>query len=229
MAASAEQHDAAKSVPRRVGIVATDPLRVIGLQAILDRPSSDGGPAFQVIELSTPRALDAEQLGIVFVDSEATPHLIQLLATFKRARPELRLIVLGSRASLDHIESIIAAGAKGYLTYTATEAELRMAIAVVDDGSVWAPRKVMARLVDAADKMRGTAVLPPLDLTARETQVLNLLIKGLTNRDIADQLRIDESTVKAHLSRLMRKVGVSNRTALTVQALKYGDTQNPQD
>jgi DNA-binding NarL/FixJ family response regulator len=90
-----------------------------------------------------------------------------------------------------------------------------MAIDMVRDGSVWAPRRVLSRLLDSRRTALKSPATPP-HFTARERQVLNLLREGHPNREIALALGIDESTVKAHIGRLMRKVGVSNRTALTV-------------
>jgi DNA-binding NarL/FixJ family response regulator len=96
-----------------------------------------------------------------------------------------------------------------------------MAMEIVLDGSVWAPRKVMARLLDTASRggnvEKGLSALPRF--TPREREVLTLLIAGRPNRDIASMLKIDEGTVKAHVGRLMRKVGVDNRIALTMQAV----------
>jgi DNA-binding NarL/FixJ family response regulator len=84
---------------------------------------------------------------------------------------------------------------------------------------VWAPRKVLARLLDRSEQERsGTRAVTPA-FTARERDVLGLLHAGRSNREIATALDIDESTVKAHIGRLMRKVGVTNRIALTVHPL----------
>jgi DNA-binding NarL/FixJ family response regulator len=96
-----------------------------------------------------------------------------------------------------------------------------MAIDIVLDGSVWAPRKVLANLLEAA---RTTAANGNTDLTVkiteREQQVLRLLVAGRPNREIGKTLGIDEGTVKAHVGRLMRKVGVENRIALTMRAVE---------
>lgn len=220
MAASSEHQDAAGGLPRRVGIVTSDPLRIVGLHTILNTSDDGNQPGTEIVELSPASLRDAIGIAIVFIDSEAAPHLFELLGAVQRARPDLRPIVLGSETGFDFIERIIAAGAKGYLSYTATAAELRMAISIVEDGSVWAPRKVMARLVSAANERVQQASAPEPELTARETEVLDLLIEGRTNREIATVLGIDEGTVKAHMGRLMRKVGVTNRTALTMHALQ---------
>ena len=89
-----------------------------------------------------------------------------------------------------------------------------MAIDMVRDGSVWAPRKVLSRLLDAPPGKKSPATPPAF--TPRERQVLKLLREGQPNREIALALGIEEGTVKAHISRLMHKVGVNNRIALTV-------------
>src|SRR6202042_1545284 len=98
---------------------------------------------------------------------------------------------------------------------TARESDIRMAIEMVRDGSVWAPRKVLSSLLDNQRNTHKSPATAP-HFTNRERQVLNLLRAGQPNREIALALGIDEGTVKAHIGRLMRKVGVNNRIALTV-------------
>lgn len=200
----------------RIGLVATDPLRILGLQTLFP----DGGPV-EVVSLSVPGALDDSGVSLVLVDAACTEHIFELLATFRRARPRLRLIVLGLDDGQEYIQRIIGAGAKGYLTHSAKEGEVRMAIDVVRDGSVWAPRKVLARLLDASVVAPAARDTRP-KLTERELQVLRLLVAGQPNRAIAEELGIDVITVKAHVGRLMRKIGVENRIALSVQAVNRG-------
>jgi len=199
--------EAASARVDRIGVVATDTLRVIGLQAIL--------PQFEVVHLTAPGALDDVSLSLVLIDAECTGHLFELLATFHHIRPQLKLIVLGTETGPEYIQRIIGTGAKGYLTLTARETELAMAIEMVRDGSVWAPRKVLSRLLDRQPGFNSTASAPP-KFTPRELQVLELLRAGRSNREIGVALGIDESTVKAHIGRLLRKVGVNNRIALSI-------------
>jgi DNA-binding NarL/FixJ family response regulator len=201
--------------PLRLGLVATDPLRILGLQTIFPE-----GGAVEVVPLTVPGAMDVAGVSIILLDSACTEHFFELLAAFRRARPRLKVIVLGLEEDHAHIQRVIGAGAKGYLAHTASESEIRLAIDIVQDGSVWAPRKVLARLLEssaaeaAATKNGGTPVF-----TRRETEVLRLLVSGHPNRVIAEELGIDLMTVKAHVGRLMRKVGVKNRIALTMQAV----------
>ncbi|RZU43143.1 response regulator transcription factor [Edaphobacter modestus] len=199
--------------PFRIGLIATDPLRVLGLQTIV----AEGG-ASEVVSVAGPGALDASGVSLVMIDAACTDHLFELLETFRRSRPHLRLVVVGLEESHEHIQKVIGAGAKGYLTHTARENEIRLAIEIVRDGSVWAPRKVLARLLEASAVERRN-VAPEPKFTDRETQVLQLLVAGRPNREIAEALGIDAATVKAHVGRLMRKMGVDNRIALSVQAV----------
>jgi len=198
----------------RIGLIATDALRVLGLQAIF----SEDGRRTEVISLSVPGALDSSGVSLILIDAACTDHLFELLETFRRTRPHLKLIVIGLEESHDYIQKVIGAGATGYLSHTARENEIRLAIEIVRDGSVWAPRKVLARLLEAKTaEVRGVPSEPKF--TERESQVLELLVAGRPNREIGEALGIDAATVKAHVGRLMRKVGVENRIALSIQAV----------
>jgi DNA-binding NarL/FixJ family response regulator len=194
----------------RVGIVATDPLRVLGLQAIFSEVLQ-----LEIVHLSVPGALDDVSINLVLIDAECTPHLFELIATFRQVRPLLKLIVFGNESGEEYIQRIIGAGVKGYLALSSSESDIRMAIDMVRDGSVWAPRKVLSRLLDNQRAAASSPAKRP-SFTPRELQVLTKLRAGQSNREIALSLGIDESTVKAHLGRLMRKVGVNNRIALTI-------------
>jgi DNA-binding NarL/FixJ family response regulator len=205
-------------INQQVGLVANDPLRVLGLQVILSEQAEAG-----VVSLSVPGALHSLDLTLLLIDADSAPQLFELLATFRRSRPDLRVIVLGRVADHEYIQRVIGAGAKGYLSHDARESDIRLCIEVVRDGSIWAPRKVLARLIESAPAAAAAAAnASESRFTDREGQVLNLLIEGRPNRDIAMMLGIDEGTVKAHISRLMRKVGVGNRTALTMHYLSTG-------
>lgn len=202
-----------KTDQRCVGIVTTDPLRLLGLEEIFRVHGFE-----EVISLSGPGALKTHHFPLIVIDAACTDHLFELLAAFRNTRPKLKLVVIGLIEEFAFIERVIGAGAKGYLTHCARESEIHMAIDIVLDGSIWAPRKVLARLLDKSGAAADALPAEP-SFTQRELEVLQLLVAGQSNREIAGALRIDEGTVKAHVGRLLRKVGVGNRTALTVQAL----------
>jgi DNA-binding NarL/FixJ family response regulator len=97
-----------------------------------------------------------------------------------------------------------------------------MAMGVVLEGSIWGPRKVLARLIQANAAREAAARLPPVEesLTEREMEVLNLLTNGRSNREIADVLGVEEATIKAHMGRMLHKTKASNRVELTLRTLE---------
>lgn len=195
----------------RIGVVTADPLRTVGMAEIL-------GHSVEVVECSASATLRDYDLDLILLDEPSEEHLFSLMAAYRRARPSLRLIVLGSQNDPEFIQRIIAAGAKGYLAHTASGKEIEMCVSVVREGSVWAPRKVLSRLLDLSPQDARQHMEP--SFTPREKEVLELLAGGHSNREIAKALLIDEATVKAHVSRLLRKVGVDNRVALTIRTLE---------
>lgn len=209
-----------ESARRRIGIVAADPLRAVGLISILEQIEGLEGVPLRLDELSS----QFRKLSAVVLDARVAGNgLSELLLRLRREAATVRVMVVGENVDQRYVQSVIGAGARGYLSETATEAEFRMAIDVVLDGSVWAPRKVLARLIDAGGVQgSGQPAQEPVAslMTPREKEVLALLKDGRTNRDIARTLGIDETTVKAHLGRMLRKSGSANRVELTLRAME---------
>ena len=200
---------------RRIGVVASEAMRVLGLGSLFADDSQT-----EVLPIEAVAALRDRELALVILDSSGTAQFFEMLDAFRRSRPELKLIVLGPEQDHAYIQRVIGAGAKGYIALTATLQEIAMAIDVVMDGSIWAPRKVMARLLESDRAAQAAVAALPVQLTAREHDVLEMLIAGGSNREIAVSLGIDEATVKAHVGRLLRKYRVPNRTALSVQVMQ---------
>jgi DNA-binding NarL/FixJ family response regulator len=200
----------------QIGIVAADPLRSVGLLAILEDM-----PKLRALALDWDTAFESDELAAMLIDVRLRmSDLIEVIQRLRRERPEMKMIAMGVPLEAAQVQAVIGAGAKGYLAETANEGEIRMAVEVVMDGSVWAPRKVLAQLIDALGVQAvSTADSIANKMTPRETEVLRLLAEGKSNRDIADALDIDEVTVKAHLGRMLRKTGASNRVELTLRSL----------
>ena len=98
-----------------------------------------------------------------------------------------------------------------------------MAIRIVNQGSVWAPRRVLSMFIERVSASPGR-IFPAgrVTFTDREKEVLELLVVGRSNKEVGAVLGIEERTVKAHVAKLMRKVGVQNRIALSVHAITHG-------
>lgn len=131
-----------------------------------------------------------------------------------------RIIVLTSFADTDQVVPAVRAGAAGYLLKDAEPRELVEAIRAAHRGdSALHPRAagaVMREVAEPRDAARDTG------LTPREHEVLALLARGLTNRLIARQLDVTEKTVKTHVSHVLAKLGVTDRTQAALLAVREG-------
>ena len=97
------------------------------------------------------------------------------------------------------------------------------AIRIVNQGSVWAPRRVLSMFIERVSSTLRGGSFPAgrVTFTDREKEVLEMLVAGRSNKEIGSALGIEERTVKAHVAKLMRKVGVQNRIALSVHAITH--------
>jgi DNA-binding NarL/FixJ family response regulator len=206
--------------PAKIGMVASDPLRLVGMEAILSEL-----PGMVAVPLELEQVASVADLAVLMLEARiGGDALTDLIGKLRREHPQLRIVVVGEGLDPYLIEAVIGAGAKGYLAETASETEIRMALEVVLDGSVWAPRKVLAKLLEggSSSPSASTASADSIvkRMTAREREVLELLKDGRSNRAIAEALGIDEATVKAHLGRMLRKTGAHNRVELTLRAIE---------
>lgn len=207
----------------RIGVVGSDALRSLGLAAILDEISG-----VSATPLALTQIFESDTFELLLLDSsEALEAILQILARLRRERPLVKTIVMTPSLTLEEIQAVIGAGAKGFLLDTAGVNEIGMAIGIVLDGSIWAPRKVMARLVEAGGSSLSAGAQAPISqqpieelLTEREREVLHLLMSGRSNREIGAAMGIEQATVKAHLGRMLRKSRASNRVELTLRAME---------
>jgi DNA-binding NarL/FixJ family response regulator len=161
-----------------------------------------------------------QNIDIVLLGHHTGSNLFELVATLKAARPDLNVIVMGAGMDEENILKAITSGAKGYIDQAAGPTEFERAFRVVNHGSVWAPRKVLSLFIERVSNSPGR-VFPAgqVCFTQREKEVLEMLVAARSNKEIGASLGITERTVKAHVSKLMRKVGVQNRIALSVHAI----------
>ena len=154
------------------------------------------------------------------VDLNSSAGGLDTLELVRRSRPGMRQIVIGPEHDDEKVLEAVVAGARAYLDSSASPHTVRMAIDVVVSGSIWAPRRLLSKLIDRLlDVPESRIASPGLVLTAREREVLELILLARSNREIARQLGIEERTVKAHVTRLMRKTGADNRIELTMKTL----------
>ncbi|MFZ3211478.1 MAG: response regulator transcription factor [Terriglobales bacterium] len=201
----------------RIAVLESDPLRFVGFRALFDTEND-----LEIIASSIPEVPTLGSVDLVLLGSRNGVNLFDTMAGLKASRPDLKIIVTGSGADDETILKALAAGAKGYVDEAAAPLEFVQAIRMVHQGSVWAPRRVLSTFIERVTTSPGR-IFPAgrVTFTEREKEVLELLVAGRSNKEIGSALGIEERTVKAHVAKLMRKVGVQNRIALSVHAITH--------
>ena len=196
-----------------------------GMRNLLERENdfeiigeaSDGEEAVRLVSELKP---DVVLMDIVM------PKLTGIEATrqIKQTSPTTNILVLTAYSDIRYILGLLEAGACGYLLKNARSSEIAGAIRAVQSGeSVLDPvvtHKLLQRVVGSANepgKLRTARQLTP-----RETEILNLAARGMSNKDIAKALFLSLRTVKAHLSNIFNKMEVGSRTGAIIKGLKEG-------
>lgn len=203
----------------RVGVFADEPLRREGIASIFEDLPSEGYAPIAPVFGSMDELLSDPKLAFLVVDLHSVSGGVKILEAIRGRRPGLRLIVIGPEGDDKLVLDSIMAGARAYLDLKASPQVVRKAVEVVTSGSIWAPRRLLSQLIDKLLGMPDASLTnKPPRLTERESQVLELIHSARSNREIARQLGIEERTVQAHVSRLMRKTGTDNRINLLMRS-----------
>jgi DNA-binding NarL/FixJ family response regulator len=206
-----------KKAQIRIAVVESDPLRFVGFRALFDSE-----PDFELVSASLPDIAVMQDIDLVLLGNRNGQNLFDVMASLKASRPDLRIIVTGAGMDEETILKAIASGSKGYVDEAASASEFVQALRIVHQGSVWAPRRVLSMFIERVSSAPGR-IFPAgrVTFTDREKEVLEMLVAGRSNKEIGSALGIEERTVKAHVAKLMRKVGVQNRIALSVHAITH--------
>lgn len=207
--------------PIRIGVVAEEPIRLAGLSSIFDQPGREGRAQMVPVQGTLRELLARPALKYLVVDMQSWSKGMSALETIRRVRPDARMIVIGPSGNDELVLKCIIAGARAYLDLSVGPETVREAVEIVTQGSIWAPRRLLSKLIDRLLNCPEASyvAMPSTKLTSRESQVLGLILKARSNREIALHLGIEERTVRAHLARLMRKAGVDNRIKLSMSEL----------
>ncbi|WP_026694339.1 response regulator [Peribacillus kribbensis] len=206
-----------------------------GVKRILDFESSfevlaegdDGSEAMELVEKNNP--------DVVIMDINM-PHINGIEATRQLVEkyPESKVIILSIHDDENYVTHALKTGARGYLLKEMDADALIEAVKVVADGGSYLHPKVTHNLVAeyrrlAAEEGQGSDRRPAYEirrplhlLTRRECEVLQLLADGQSNRGIGETLFISEKTVKNHVSNILQKMNVNDRTQAVVLAIKNG-------
>ncbi|MFQ5407836.1 MAG: response regulator [Anaerolineales bacterium] len=207
--------------PIRVLIVDDHPVVREGMAAILGTNSGIdviGEAASGAEAVALTRDLKPD---VVLLDLEM-PGMdgVQALQRMRNLDPALRTIVFTAFDTDDRILAAVRAGAQGYLLKGAPREDLFAAIRIVHGGGSLLQPVVASKLLRNVSAAGAKQAMETL--TSREQQVLDLLARGLQNKEIATELIISERTVKFHVSSILGKLGVGNRTEAVRVAVQRG-------
>jgi DNA-binding NarL/FixJ family response regulator len=211
-----------------IGIVVADDHEVVraGFAALLDTQpdftvlgtACDGGEAVQVCRELRP--------DVVLMDVRM-PSLDGIEATRQLAGdPGPRVLILTTFDLDEYVFDALRAGASGFLLKDVTAERLFDAVRVIAAGEALLAPAVTGRLISEFTRLRPVSDTPPSPalsaLTPRETEVLRLVAEGMSNPEIARRLVVTEETVKTHVSRILAKLGLRDRTQAVVAAYESG-------
>ena len=211
--------------PTRVFILASSDLYVDGINRLLsDHPSTD------VVAISSPNEDCWEKLrrlepDLVLVNCREVEGVIkEFFGHVKECCPTARVLVFGVNMEDDLLVSFIRAGVNGYVNEQMSSQNLIDAVLQVSAGSFWVQRRILENFVHDAvemDKLIEEIVMTKIEgfrdiLTARESDVFQFVLQGMSTKEISMQLYLSEQSVKLHLGRLFKKFEVTNKTQLVL-------------
>jgi two-component system response regulator DevR len=212
-------------------LVADDhPLFLLGLRTFLEQQTgyrvvATAGSADEVLRCAAKARPD-----IVIVDlSIVRASRFKLIQQLQELCPGVKVLIMTGYATPENLVNSIRAGAMGYLSKESDPSLLLLALDTIQKGKPWIQREFMEGLLQALTQPNPGW----RQLSQRELQVLQLVAQGLSNKEIAHQLKIRPGTVKEHVTRILRKLNLRNRTEATLYALRLFNSDSniafPQD
>ena len=211
-------------VPARIMIVDDHALAREGLRAMLAH-QQDLVVVAEAEDAGEARALCRRVFPDLILMDVRMPGMDGLAATaaIKQELPAISVIIITMYENPDYLLQAVRAGAAGYLLKNATAREVLTAVRQVLHGEFPLRPSVAAHLLQSLTRERERqATLSEGHLTPREQAVLQLVAQGQTNRAIARTLNVSVGTVKLHVSHIIAKLGVSDRTQAAVRAVELG-------
>jgi len=200
-----------------VELLTVDPeIEVVGQAAT-------GREAIQVVRRLLP---DVVLMDVRMPDLDGIAATRTLVATV----PDTRVLILTTFEQDDYVFGALRAGASGFLLKRTRPEELIAAVHTIADGESLLSPSVTRRVIDrmASQPVPDLASRSRLaELTPREREVLDLLARGLSNREIATSLMVEESTIRTHVKRVLWKLGLRDRIQAVIFAYETGITASP--
>ncbi len=144
------------------------------------------------------------------------------LQVLRRLTPDVPVIILTASEDPRHVRRAMEAGARGYITKTSSSESMLEGIRTVLDGRIYVSPSLTMAMPECEQRTTAKATAVLSQLTPRQVDVLAMLRKGKSNKEIGRELNLAEITVKMHVTAILRVLGVQNRTQAAIVAEQYG-------
>ena len=210
----------------RVLVVDDQALVRVGLRKILDGEpdtvvvgeAADGENAVREVSRLQPDVVLMDIRMPVLDGIEATRRIVAVV-------PHTRVLMLTTFGLDEYVFEALRAGASGFMLKDAPPEEIAAAVQIVARGEALLAPAITRMVVEEFARSHPAARRPPTEigtLTARELEVLHLLVRGLSNPEICDHLVISEATAKTHVARILQKLGLRDRVQAVIYAYEPG-------
>ncbi|KUL32162.1 response regulator transcription factor [Streptomyces regalis] len=209
------------TAPSRRVLIADDHTVVrAGLRALLEGTPdlhviAEAGTGEEAVRLALALTPDVVLMDLRFAGTSQGIDGIEAIRRLAGEAPGMPVVMLTSYSGRADVVRALEAGARGYVLKAGPPEDLFRAVRSAAEGGFGLAAEVVGGLV-------GQVVSPAPELTQRESEVVRLMADGHSNRAIADALYLSEATVKTHLVRIYRKLGVDNRAAAVSEAVRRG-------
>lgn len=188
-------------------------------------PDADTVEARSVVEaldlLGGPKPFDLALLDLNMPGVQGFEGLLQL----RTHHPRLPIVVVSGHEEPRIISEALSYGAAGFIPKSVRKSDLADAIRAVMEGAIYVPENYGGPAPDAESADRAEMVQRLAKLTPQQLRVLQMLRQGLLNKQIAYELQVGETTVKAHVSEILRKLNVYSRTQAVIEVSKLDNTE----
>lgn len=205
---------------RRVLIADDHPVVRAGLRALLEGAAdldviAEAGSGEEAVRLALELVPDVVLMDLRFAGTNSGIDGVEAIRRLGAEAPGLPVVMLTSYSGRADVVRALEAGARGYVLKAGPPEDLFRAVRSAAEGGLGLAPEVVGDLV-------GQVVSPAPELTQREREVVRLMADGHSNRSIAEALYLAEATVKTHLVRIYRKLGVDSRAAAVAEAVRRG-------
>ncbi|VVT08464.1 response regulator transcription factor [Rhizobium sp. EC-SD404] len=211
-----------------IAFVDDHPILLEGIVSVFSRSSELNIVAKGYTTEDALKIAETHSPDILVVDLSMPGDIFDAISKISGRQTNTKVIAFTAATGIDQAVRALDSGASGYVLKGSTADDLLNAVHAVRSGETFITQgfagKVIAALRNAS--LRKAAV-QAIKLSIREEQIVRLLMRGRTNREIAEQLHISEKTVKHYMTVLMQKLNVRNRLEVVIAAQKLGDVVDP--